>query len=233
MIKRFLAPTIGPHGTLELTFAIADPAMTHGIFLAHNGAEATLFAKALRDEGPHDSLELDVEHERVFISHAKPHCPRIIWNLESTLRREFATRAYSLYLWGQEKGPHWNYLRDRKDYHIGIDFDKERRDMDVIRRSGLFHQEFLDDYRKIGERIHRLLIKKKIKYAIDLPWNPDAYPWCECQDDPIYHSVKNIEVSPNIISMRWPAWSHERIVYKKEDGDWKIAYLPRFDLEKF
>ena len=130
----------------------------------------------------------------------------------------------------------------------GFDFDTVNQNLEKLRQTGFFADEFIDNYDRI---MHTL--DKKIKNKEFGAWNVyelptfnfanDVDPWCSCQDN---MSWGNVEVEPIKLSNNkgeltwnwgkldatvdksWKSFSYNfRVV--KVHNKWKISYMEGFD----
>jgi len=130
---------------------------------------------------------------------------------------------------------------ERDSICIGFDIDKVDQNLEKLKASGLFADEFMNNYKRIVQTLD-----KKIKNKEFQSWNVhelptfnfanDINPWCLCQDSP---TMENIEIK--IIKMKndsgellwkWKldlGWSDFKFRVAKEDNKWKISYLEGFD----
>ena len=134
---------------------------------------------------------------------------------------------------------------------VGFDFDKQNLNLEKLRKTGFFADEFIDNYNNI---IHTL--DTKIKNKEFEKWNiyelptfnfaNDASPWCSCQDNMPWD---NVEVEPIKLSidkgeLKWnwgkldssvdPSWKDFSYMFRvvKVDNKWKISYLQGFDYKE-
>jgi len=132
----------------------------------------------------------------------------------------------------------------------GFDFDKVDQNLEMLRQTGFFADEFIDNYNRI---MHTL--DKKIKNKEFDAWNVyelptfnfanDVDPWCSCQDN---MSWDNVDIKPNKLSndkgeltwnwgkldasvdSSWKSFSYKFSVVKVNNR-WKVSYLEGFDYE--
>ncbi|HEY8999964.1 MAG TPA: hypothetical protein VIM89_01335 [Mucilaginibacter sp.] len=133
----------------------------------------------------------------------------------------------------------------------GFDFGKQNQNLEILRKSGFFADEFIDNYNHI---IHTL--DKKIKNKEFEPWNVygelptfnfanDVDPWCSCQDNLSWSKVEveAVKLSSDKGELKWnwgkldpgtdPSWKDFSYKFRvvKVSGKWKISYLQGFDYE--
>lgn len=145
---------------------------------------------------------------------------------------------------------------DRKNrVNVGFNLYKHRQNLDKLRQTGLFSDEFIENYNKIILTLDRKIKANEFeKWMVgDLPsfnFANGVNPWCGCQDVPYDKPNPSDFVGINIISLNnnkgevnwyWgglksdtdPSW--KRFSYKfrvvKQNGRWKIAYLEGFDFK--
>ncbi|MBB3056806.1 hypothetical protein [Mucilaginibacter gotjawali] len=131
---------------------------------------------------------------------------------------------------------------------VGFDFDKEKLNLEKLRKTEFFADEFIDNYDHI---IHTL--DKKIKNNEFGKWNVyelptfnfanDASPWCSCQDnlswDKVAVEIVKIDDDKGELKWNWgkldpgtdQSWKDFSYPFRvvKVDGKWKISYLQGFD----
>jgi hypothetical protein len=146
-------------------------------------------------------------------------------------------------------------LTDSKDSScIGFDFYKHKLNLDQLKKTNLFSEEFIENYNQIIQTLDRKIKSKEFD-----KWYPygelptfafanDVDPWCLCQDIP--YDKPNpwdlVEVTPiNLNKIKgelfwkwgklelkedvgWKEFSYKFRVLK-EKGQWKIEYLEGFD----
>jgi hypothetical protein len=151
------------------------------------------------------------------------------------------------------------FLKDEKDsICIGIDFKNVKLELQILKETGFFANEFIENYNKIY-----ITQDKKIRNKEYETWEMGMLPtfgivdvnvWCKCQDVPYDNpkpwdlvEIKVIKLDNEKGEMFWnwgsngdpnwknSEWSKEpnykfRVV--KEDGKWKISYLELFDYEE-
>lgn len=134
---------------------------------------------------------------------------------------------------------------------IGFDLEKLNKNLDTLRSTGFFADEFIDNYSQI---IHTL--DKKIKNNEFEKWNVyelpsfnfdnDVSPWCMCQDNLSWDKVEVevIKLSDNKGDLKWywgnldpgtdPSWKDASYKFSvvKVDGKWEISYLQGFDYKE-
>jgi len=146
---------------------------------------------------------------------------------------------------------------DNKDsLCIGFDDEKVKANLEILKSTGYFSAEFIDNYYHI-----LLTLETEMKNKQFAPWSTgelppfnfanDVDPWCDCQDVPYdkpdaYNLVEVHVVSINKqegeLYWTWgqlkpdtdPSWKEFRYKFKvkKEDNKWKISYLEGFDFKQ-
>jgi len=134
---------------------------------------------------------------------------------------------------------------------VGFDFDKEKRNLEILKNAGFFADEFIDNYDHI---IHTL--DKKIKNNALEKWNVyelptfnfanDVDPWCSCQDnfswDKVEVEIVKIDNDKGELKWNWgkldpgtdQSWKDSSTPFRvvKVAGKWKISYLQGFDYDE-
>ena len=138
---------------------------------------------------------------------------------------------------------------DKDSLFIGFDFEKIKTNLEVLKSTGLFSSEFIENYNRII-----LTLDKKIRNKELNDWQVgelqpfsfafDINPWCYCQEIPDENPWSRVEISEinldnNRGELNWTwaktDWS-DSFLYSfrvtKEDGIWKIDYMQGFDYEE-
>ena len=148
-------------------------------------------------------------------------------------------------------------LADSQDsVYIGFDLNKHKSNLDKLRATDFFANEFIENYNQIILTLDKKLKNHEFdKWLVgELPpfrFSNDVNPWCACQDVPYdnpspwnYVKIEVIELSNDKAQLIWKWGSPdpnmdsgwEDFIYKfravKENGKWKIAYLQGFDFEE-
>jgi len=132
-------------------------------------------------------------------------------------------------------------LSDEKDsIYIGFNLDQLKQDIENLKETSFFSNEFLENYYKIYTTLDKKLRNKEIEWLVgDLPpFGNDANPWCNCQDTPdnYWHkmTLKILHIESNKATFTW-TWG-DNFEYKaravRENNFWKIAYLQGFDFKE-
>jgi len=131
---------------------------------------------------------------------------------------------------------------------IGYDMSKHKANIDSLKTTGFFANEFLENYDQIALTIDRKLRNKELEYPIGYlpPWGNGIFPWWSTQDVPYDNPNPWDHIEVSIISLHndnaeaiWkygiyalPGFSYNfRAV--KENGKWKISYLQGFDYDNY
>ncbi len=134
---------------------------------------------------------------------------------------------------------------------VGFDLVKHKQNLEKLRKTGLFADEFIDNYNNIIQTLD-----KKIKNNEFEPWNvyelpifsfaSDANPWCSCQDYLSWDDVdiKPIKLDSNKGELKWgwgklgsdvnSSWKEFSTPFRvvKINNKWKISYLQGFDYKE-
>jgi hypothetical protein len=161
--------------------------------------------------------------------------------------------------WGESK-PSFDLipeLTDSKDsLCIGFNLFKVKTNLDILKATGYFSAEFIDNYNQI-----LLTLDKEMKAKQFKPWSTgelppfnfanDVDPWTDCQDVPydepdayglVEVYVVNLNKEEGELYWKWgklgadvdPSWKKftYKFKVKKEDGRWKVSYLEGFDFKE-
>jgi len=139
---------------------------------------------------------------------------------------------------------------------IGFDFDKQNQNLEKLRQSGFFANEFIDNYNQIIQTLD-----KKIKNKEFEPWNVyelptfnfanDVDPWTLCQDVPydkpnpldfVEVGIINLDNKKGELYWKWgnlysnadSSWKNFSYKFRVEkvDSKWEISYLQGFDYKE-
>lgn len=143
-------------------------------------------------------------------------------------------------------------LSDKNDsIYIGFDLNMHKQNLDKLRKTNLFSNEFIENYNQIILTLNKGLIEGYYDqwHVGDLPtfiFSNDHNPWCNCQDNYDWNKVevRIIKLTENEGELEW-TWgdlsedthsSWKEFAYKfrvvKENDKWKIAYLTGFDFKQ-
>jgi hypothetical protein len=143
-------------------------------------------------------------------------------------------------------------LTDSKDsVYIGFDLDKHKQNLNKLKESRLFANEFIDNYNQIILTLDRKLRNKEYEEWLvgDLPtfiFANDVDPWCLCQDNLEWDSVGidiiKLNSDKGELNWKWgnlkpdydPSWREFSYKFRvvKEENSWKIAYMQGFDFNE-
>ncbi len=134
---------------------------------------------------------------------------------------------------------------------VGFDFNRQNLNLEKLRKTGFFADEFIDNYNSIAHTLDTKIKNKEFeKWNIyELPtfnFANDVSPWCSCQDNMPWD---NIEVEPIKLSndkgeLKWnwgkldsrvdSSWKDFSYTFRvvKVDDKWKISYLQGFDYKE-
>lgn len=148
-----------------------------------------------------------------------------------------------VYKWQESQKPSNNdMIADSKDsIYIGFNLDQLKLDIEELKTTGFFSNEFIDNYYKIFTTLDRKLRNKEIEWLVgDLPpFGDNVNPWCNCQDNPDNYwqtmIIDNIAFESNVATFTW-TWG-DNFQYKaraiKLNDNWKISYLEGFNFDEF
>lgn len=138
---------------------------------------------------------------------------------------------------------------EKDSVYTGFDLVEHAENLKVLKHTGYFSKEFIDNYDNIIKELDRKTKSNEfgIWQANDLPpfsFANDVDPWCNCQDDP---GGVNAPLKVGIISLNGDSGKFfyyygnkeadaNKYSYKfnavKENGSWKISYMEGFDYEQ-
>jgi hypothetical protein len=148
-----------------------------------------------------------------------------------------------VYKWHETQKPSNNdMITDSKDsIYLGFNLDQLKLDIEELKATNFFSNEFIDNYNKIYTTLDKKLKNKEFEWLVgDLPpFGNDVNPWCNCQDNPDNYwqtmTIKKIEFNSNNATFTW-TWG-DNFEYKakavKQNDNWKISYLQGFDFNEF
>jgi hypothetical protein len=133
---------------------------------------------------------------------------------------------------------------------VGIDFDKLNKNIEKLRKTGFFADEFIDNYNRILKTLDKKIKNKEFeKWNIyELPtfsFANDVSPWCSCQDnfswDNVQVEIVNLNADKGELKWNWKLdsdtdQSWKDFAYKfsvvNVNNKWQISYLQGFDYEE-
>ncbi len=121
--------------------------------------------------------------------------------------------------------------------YSGIDLDKNNASINDLKKTGMFTDDFLADYRAIAVRMDKELKDGSSSWSVGMlsEFQDNVNPWCQCQDPYIFWEklkLNDIRFNNDEVSFNWK-WGDEfsyKIKAKKEGGIWKISYMMGFDM---
>ena len=140
-----------------------------------------------------------------------------------------------------------------KEY-IGFDLIIHKSNLDILKTTGFFANEFIENYNQIILTLDKKLRNHEFEkwlvgYLPPFRFANDVNPWCACQDVPYDHpspwdnvKIEVIELNNDSAQLLWrwgrldlnthPSVNEFSYQFRtvKEDGKWKIAYLQEFEL---
>jgi hypothetical protein len=138
-------------------------------------------------------------------------------------------------------------VMDPKDSsYVGMDMNKLKAELNILKKSSLFDKEFIDNYSDIVLEYDKMIKNKTIGWHFgELPpyWGPD--PWCNCRFAPYNNPWDKILISIDtmandraILSWTWSNenWSKDftyKILVTKIKNKWKVTYMQGFDFKMF
>lgn len=125
-------------------------------------------------------------------------------------------------------------------------FDKEelRRNVDKLKLTGFFADEFIENYNQIILTLDKKLRSKELEEwpVGDLPPYKFANhidPWCMCQgySSQEFDSIEIVKMGDRSGELIWrwkegSSWINFKFRVVKDDSEWKISYMQGFDYDK-
>lgn len=136
---------------------------------------------------------------------------------------------------------------------IGFDSVKLKQNLEVLKNTGFFTDEFIANYNQIIKTLDKKIKNKEIEVwnVYELPtfsFANDVDPWCLCQDVPFDNpnpydfvtiEIINLDKDKGEFNWKWgnlkpdydPSWKNFSYKFKvvKENNKWRISYLQGFD----
>ncbi|MFP9113646.1 hypothetical protein ACLI1A_06870 [Flavobacterium sp. RHBU_3] len=178
---------------------------------------------------------------------AKPATP--VAHEEDKDKEEITQLIRKTLVWADGKAPHLlpGVLKEGDSIYSGVDFEQLQKNLELVKDTGFFAKEFIDNCDKIAKTID-----KKVKANEYGPWDSREYPpfniysevnpWCDCQDHRDWNKVKTevVILYADRGELYWqfethpgddPSWREFSYTFRvvKEGGKWKISYLQGFD----
>jgi hypothetical protein len=140
---------------------------------------------------------------------------------------------------------------DKDGICTGFDFNVQNQNLEKLRKTGFFVDEFIDNYNQIIKTLD-----KKIKNNEFGKWNVhelptfnfanDASPWCLCQDNLSWDNVDveiiKLGVDKGELKWNWgklgvnidKSWKDFSYTFRvvKLNNKWKVSYLQGFDYKE-
>lgn len=141
-----------------------------------------------------------------------------------------------------------------RTYYTGLDLEKHGRNLEKLRATDLFAEEFIGNYDELIRTIDRRLRNGEFEAwpVITMPtftFGNNGSPWCLCQGVPyskpspwdfIETEVVDLDSAKGELRWKWgnlgdnpdPAWKEFAYTFRvaRENNKWKITYLQGFDL---
>lgn len=149
-----------------------------------------------------------------------------------------------LYEWHETKSTQIDFepVADaNNEKYIGINADQQSRRLTELKQTGLFSEEFFDNYTHIANALDSALKNKEMEWLVgDIPpFGNDLNPWCNCQDNPDNYwktlTIHDVVINQDNAEFIW-TWGEDFEYYVRairQGGDWKIAYLEGFNFDKY
>lgn len=134
---------------------------------------------------------------------------------------------------------------------IGFNFDKLNQNLEELRKTGFFAEEFIDNYDQIIQTLDKKIKNKEFEKwnVYELPsfnFDNDVSPWCSCQDNYPWGDVEveviNLSKDKGELKWNWgkldstvdPSWKQFSYKFEvaKVNDKWKISYLEGFDYKE-
>ncbi len=139
----------------------------------------------------------------------------------------------------------------RDSIYTGFNFDIHKLNLDILRQTDFFAEEFIENYNQIILTLDKGLKNGTYEQWMvnDLPtfiFSNDHSPWCNCQDNDDWNKVqvrviKLTDKEGELVwtwgyliadtHLGWDDFSYEFKVIKENDK-WKISYLRGFDFKE-
>jgi hypothetical protein len=147
-------------------------------------------------------------------------------------------------------------LNDSKNNIYVFDLKQLKINLDNLRETNFFAEEFIENYNQIILTLDRKLRNKEFhEWQVGtLPtfiFANDVDPWCLCQDVPydnpnpwdlVEVEIINLNSKRGVLDWKWgnpelngaAGWKEFRYSFEviKENGKWKIAYMQGFDFNE-
>lgn len=156
---------------------------------------------------------------------------------------ELGDNLIAIYKWHENKGMDYYFL-EKEGRLLGLDFVKLDSTLTAMAKTNFFSNRFLENYRKIGQRIDSLVRNDSaysIAGSIDFPFQ-DYDTWYGGNDDkPDWNKMRifNLLISKDSASFEWSCDNETNpeelylVKFTREDNNWKLSYLYYMDLKLY
>jgi len=151
----------------------------------------------------------------------------------------------NMYRWYETKSSKGEFIpitsNPKDTIYSGIDWNANKIRMKELVTTNFFTKDFLENYQKIALHIDNAIKQGHSKWHVgDMsPFEPDANPWCNCQDNPDNYwnklSITDFSCNKDAATFKW-TWGgnfYYSVSVKRELGSWRISYLEGFDYKKY
>jgi hypothetical protein len=166
-----------------------------------------------------------------------------ITNIDST---ELTTLVKNVYEWHLKKRSNdfpYKFSNPSDSIFIGIDWAAYARNIDDLKKTNFFSNEFFINHRSIALSIDSSMKQANVEWRNindGIPiWDTDADDWCGCQDYPDNYwktiTLSEFSLQNDTLTFYW-TWGNENGIQankyelkaNKENGTWKISYMEGF-----
>jgi hypothetical protein len=165
------------------------------------------------------------------------------------VKEEVYTLMKKVLLWSETKNSIdlLPVLTDKRDSIIvGFDLEKLNINLNILRSSDFFSEEFIENYNRIILTLDRKLRNREFEYKEwlvgELPifnFVNDINPWCYCQGFVTEQfsgvEIINLDCEEGDFKWKWTNdsdWLNFKFRVIKENNKWRISYLEGFDFEE-
>jgi hypothetical protein len=132
----------------------------------------------------------------------------------------------------------------KDSFQTALNYLSFNKTFEAIKKTNFFSTSFINNYKKIADRINFKLTTAHPKYPNEINFAyQDADPWTYFQDDADKYwetfKISNFVLSTDKASLKWnvkiKSWTSEKyaVKFEKENGFWKLSYLEGFDIDKY
>jgi hypothetical protein len=135
---------------------------------------------------------------------------------------------------------------DKDSLYIGFDMDKVNDNLKILKQTGFFSNNFIQNYNQIIRILDKKIRNKEIEWLVgelqDFNFNMsyiDVDPWCLCQGFSIeqFDDIEVINLNSSCGDLKWKwtkdsDWINFKFSVVKEDNKWKISYMEGFDFKE-